>query len=92
VPTLVLLDRLFTSLASEPVGHPATTTTTTELPPGGDGGGDCDDVDVPLLGPAQETEIHLQDYNRSVLELVTFPNVLLAWCPSLPSRFPRELT
>jgi protein-histidine N-methyltransferase len=27
-----------------------------------------------------ETEIHLQDYNRAVLELVTFPNVLLAWC------------
>ncbi|KAI9462846.1 hypothetical protein BJY52DRAFT_1255579 [Lactarius psammicola] len=26
-----------------------------------------------------ETEIYLQDYNRSVLELVTFPNVLLAW-------------
>ncbi|KAH9005628.1 hypothetical protein EDB86DRAFT_3177905 [Lactarius hatsudake] len=26
-----------------------------------------------------ETEIHLQDYNRAVLELVTFPNVLLAW-------------
>ncbi|KAI9444081.1 hypothetical protein H4582DRAFT_1919155 [Lactarius indigo] len=26
-----------------------------------------------------ETEIHLQDYNRTVLELVTFPNVLLAW-------------
>ncbi|KAH9059503.1 hypothetical protein EDB87DRAFT_1621235 [Lactarius vividus] len=25
------------------------------------------------------TEIHLQDYNRAVLELVTFPNVLLAW-------------
>jgi hypothetical protein len=30
----------------------------------------------------RETHIHLQDYNRSVLELVTFPNVLLAWCPS----------
>ncbi|KAF8500441.1 hypothetical protein F5888DRAFT_1610248 [Russula emetica] len=27
----------------------------------------------------RETHIHLQDYNRSVLELVTFPNVLLAW-------------
>ncbi|KAH9023926.1 hypothetical protein EDB84DRAFT_1564570 [Lactarius hengduanensis] len=26
-----------------------------------------------------ETEIHLQDYNRAVLEIVTFPNVLLAW-------------
>ena len=27
-----------------------------------------------------ETVFHLQDYNRAVLELVTFPNVLLAWC------------
>jgi protein-histidine N-methyltransferase len=27
-----------------------------------------------------ETEIHLQDYNRAVLELVTFSNVVLAWC------------
>ncbi|KAH9019083.1 hypothetical protein EDB85DRAFT_1873371, partial [Lactarius pseudohatsudake] len=30
-------------------------------------------------GEQPETEIHLQDYNRAVLELVTFPNVLLAW-------------
>lgn len=35
----------------------------------------------------QETDIHLQDYNRSVLELVTFPNVFLAWCPSQPVHF-----
>jgi protein-histidine N-methyltransferase len=25
-------------------------------------------------------ELHLQDYNRSVLELVTLPNLFLAWC------------
>jgi protein-histidine N-methyltransferase len=31
----------------------------------------------------KETVIHLQDYNRSVLELVTIPNLLLAWCTSL---------
>lgn len=49
-----------------------------------------------------ETEIHLQDYNRAVLELVTFPNVLLAWCtfyppsstpppmPNLSQTFPRS--
>ncbi|TEB37345.1 hypothetical protein FA13DRAFT_1622212 [Coprinellus micaceus] len=30
----------------------------------------------------RETHIHLQDYNASVLELVTFPNVLLTWCTS----------
>jgi hypothetical protein len=39
---------------------------------------------MPLV---QETDIHLQDYNRSVLELVTFPNVLLAWCSSRPAHF-----
>lgn len=27
-----------------------------------------------------ETHIHLQDYNDSVLKLVTMPNVILAWC------------
>lgn len=26
--------------------------------------------------------MHLQDYNTSVLELVTLPNVLLTWCTS----------
>ena len=31
----------------------------------------------------QETHIHLQDYNASVLELVTLPNVILAWCTSI---------
>ncbi|KAJ3501425.1 hypothetical protein NMY22_g18932 [Coprinellus aureogranulatus] len=30
----------------------------------------------------KETHIHLQDYNASVLELVTFPNVLLTWYQS----------
>ncbi|KAG6877151.1 hypothetical protein C0992_010681 [Termitomyces sp. T32_za158] len=29
-----------------------------------------------------DTEIHLQDYNASVLELVSFPNVLLTWYTS----------
>ena len=55
MPTLLLLDRLFASLASE-------------------SGENSDDT--------PETEIHLQDYNRAVLELVTFPNVILAWCTS----------
>ncbi|KAI0302790.1 hypothetical protein B0F90DRAFT_1627125, partial [Multifurca ochricompacta] len=32
--------------------------------------------------PVSVTEIHLQDYNHSVLELVTLPNVLLTWFPS----------
>ena len=27
-----------------------------------------------------QTEIILQDYNDLVLQLVTFPNVLLTWC------------
>lgn len=30
-----------------------------------------------------KTEIHLQDYNPSVLQLVTLPNLLLTWCTSL---------
>ncbi|EPQ53767.1 hypothetical protein GLOTRDRAFT_44989 [Gloeophyllum trabeum ATCC 11539] len=37
-----------------------------------------------------ETNIHLQDYNRSVLELITFPNVLLAWYLSPASLSYRE--
>ncbi|KAH9179042.1 hypothetical protein EDB89DRAFT_2063142 [Lactarius sanguifluus] len=41
------------------------------------------DGEQPICVP--ETEIHLQDYNRAVLELVTFPNVLLAWCTFRPS-------
>jgi hypothetical protein len=57
--------------------------------------------------PPETTEIHLQDYNRAVLELVTFPNVLLAWCTKrfththkipfnknqllLPQTYPRSL-
>lgn len=32
--------------------------------------------------PAVATHFHLQDYNRSVLELVTLPNIMLAWCTS----------
>ena len=39
----------------------------------------------PRLAP--ETQIHLQDYNRSVLELVTLPNVLIAWCSFDPLPF-----
>jgi hypothetical protein len=35
---------------------------------------------------AQSTEIHLQDYNRSVLELVTLPNIILAWCASITAQ------
>lgn len=30
----------------------------------------------------ERSAIHLQDYNPSALELVTFPNVLLTWCKS----------
>ncbi|KAF8056660.1 hypothetical protein FPV67DRAFT_1611377 [Lyophyllum atratum] len=33
----------------------------------------------PLDPDDKETEIHLQDYNPSVLELVSFPNLLLTW-------------
>ena len=72
MPTLLLLDRLFAYLASEPQAA-------TDSPSGGDsdtGPGSLSD---------QETHIHLQDYNRSVLELVTFPNILLVWCPSIPT-------
>jgi hypothetical protein len=65
VPTLLFLDHLFAFLASDSL-----------LPSGGGNGEGDDDDNVPLL----QTEIHLQDYNRSVLELVTFPNILLAWC------------
>lgn len=28
----------------------------------------------------KNTAIYLQDYNRSVLELVTLPNLILSWC------------
>ncbi|KAG5633978.1 hypothetical protein H0H81_004085 [Sphagnurus paluster] len=30
-------------------------------------------------GETVETELHMQDYNASVLSLVTFPNLLLTW-------------
>ncbi|KAF8880028.1 hypothetical protein BD779DRAFT_1612805 [Infundibulicybe gibba] len=33
----------------------------------------------------QETYLHLQDYNSSVLELITFPNILLTWCTEFHS-------
>lgn len=33
-----------------------------------------------------ETKIHLLDYNRAVLELVTLPNIILAWCASPGSQ------
>jgi len=36
----------------------------------------------------QETHIHVQDYNASVLELVTLPNMILAWCTSVFSKLP----
>jgi hypothetical protein len=29
---------------------------------------------------AKKTEFYLQDYNRSVLELITMPNIIMAWC------------
>ncbi|KAJ7646574.1 hypothetical protein FB45DRAFT_1098493 [Roridomyces roridus] len=33
-----------------------------------------------------ETHVHLQDYNASVLELITLPNILLAWYMSPASQ------
>ncbi|RXW25076.1 hypothetical protein EST38_g785 [Candolleomyces aberdarensis] len=41
-------------------------------------------------GNTEETHIHLQDYNASVLELVTFPNVLMIWYLSPASSSYRE--
>jgi protein-histidine N-methyltransferase len=64
VPTLLLLDRLFASLAPESAQA-----------------GSAGDEEY------LETEIHLQDYNHTVLELITFPNVLLAWCAFPSSLF-----
>ncbi|KAF8634805.1 hypothetical protein AX17_004058 [Amanita inopinata Kibby_2008] len=37
---------------------------------------------VDVDSPTPETQIHLQDYNASVLELVTLPNLLLTWYAS----------
>ncbi len=75
MPTLLLLDRLFAYLASEPG-------TSTGPPSSGENdAGSRSDGSVSSAS-VRETHIHLQDYNRSVLELVTFPNVLLTWCPS----------
>jgi hypothetical protein len=73
MPTLLLLDRLFAYLASEP-----------GTSDGDNDAGSKSDSSVPPSASVRETHIHLQDYNRSVLELVTFPNVLLAWCPFIP--------
>ncbi|PVG04566.1 hypothetical protein CPB86DRAFT_746418 [Serendipita vermifera] len=42
--------------------------------------------DLGLSEGRRETTIHLQDYNRSVLELVTVPNILLAWYSSNASQ------
>jgi len=70
VPTLLLLDRLFAYLASksgEATGPPSR------------GDDDAGSESTQAAPSVSETHIHLQDYNRSVLELVTFPNVLLAW-------------
>ncbi|KIY45988.1 hypothetical protein FISHEDRAFT_66750 [Fistulina hepatica ATCC 64428] len=39
--------------------------------------------------PESSTVIHLQDYNRAVLELVTFPNILLTWYMSPASALYR---
>ncbi|KAG6829426.1 hypothetical protein H0H87_011464 [Tephrocybe sp. NHM501043] len=39
---------------------------------------------------AVETEIHLQDYNVSVLELLSFPNIILTWFTSPAAASFRE--
>ena len=62
MPTLLLLDRLFAYLASEPG-------TATGSPLGGNI--DAGSRSAPSV---KETHVHLQDYNRSVLEPVIFPN------------------
>ncbi|GLB39344.1 putative protein-histidine N-methyltransferase activity [Lyophyllum shimeji] len=41
--------------------------------------------------PGQETELHLQDYNASVLSLVSLPNLLLTWYMS-PAAAPFRTT
>ena len=79
MPTLLLLDRLFAYLASEPG------TATGSL---SSGNIDAGSRSAPSV---KETHVHLQDYNRSVLELVTFPNVLLTWCPSIPTTIPHPV-
>jgi protein-histidine N-methyltransferase len=38
-----------------------------------------------LKNDGVKTQTHLQDYNASVLELVTLPNIILAWCTFTPS-------
>ena len=64
---LLLLDCLFAHIASEPVDSIKT--------PGNSSDSDVGSTTIP--SPVQETDIHMQDYNRSVLKLVMFPNVLL---------------
>ena len=59
---LLLLDRLFAYLASE--------AGVTTGPPSSSNNG----AESRSAPSEQETHIHLQDYNRSVLELVMFPN------------------
>lgn len=71
MPTLLLLDRLFAHIASE-------SGATTSPPFSSD-----NDAGFTKATSVRETDICLQDYNRSVLELVTFPNILLTWCPSV---------
>lgn len=39
-----------------------------------------DRIDPSGKNHEKRTEIHLQDYNASVLRLVTLPNILLTWC------------
>lgn len=41
-------------------------------------------------GPRSETHLYLQDFNQSVLELITLPNVLLVWYMSPSSASYRE--
>ncbi|KDQ10492.1 hypothetical protein BOTBODRAFT_190467 [Botryobasidium botryosum FD-172 SS1] len=43
-------------------------------------------ISPPGYGDRSKTTIHLQDYNRSVFELVTLPNIILAWYHSLASQ------
>ncbi|TDL24460.1 hypothetical protein BD410DRAFT_719432, partial [Rickenella mellea] len=43
-------------------------------------------------GEHAETVLHFQDYNRAVLELVTFPNVLLTWYMSPLGKAYHELS
>ncbi|KAL0959360.1 hypothetical protein HGRIS_014614 [Hohenbuehelia grisea] len=48
------------------------------------------DVDQPADSPDYKFHIHLQDFNASVLELMTLPNILLNWYISPASKAYRE--